>query len=406
MTSPTKPRLSLVTSNFNRDSLTNRNVSSPFSLAIPGRNSKRSSRPVSIPLSIRPASSVYSQDQDDLEDKDKITPLKPAVIVAERPTRPHPENRQSRALAAYYRQCRLQSVEKKRNFYVSCWRINDRVLALSVTFTLAVLVMLGVPLIAVIAQKFVVQLPVNVIVPSHSFREAGSWNRLYDAIIQHQDVKFTVIINPDDGPGNGTRPSPEFVGVLNTLEVYPHVQTLGYIHTDRGSRSSATVRAEIARYSGWSKFQDLRLDGIFFDQTPYRDGDSAREYLRNISATVRHSEGFSEPKLVVHNPGCIPDVGLLRYRTDIVVMFEGTYADLPGREQLKHSVARLEQHNLHRQNFGMMINSMPSKTGDIRLRRVVDNVRRSIEWLYITDLTDNVYAGYGSLLEQWLNLIW
>lgn len=179
MASPNKPRISVVTSfSSNRDSVTTRNVSNPFSLAIPGRHSKRSSRPVSIPLSIRPASSVYSQDEDEV--KDKLTPLKPAVIVAERPTRPHPENRQSRALAAYYKHHNPYSTEK-RKFHVTYWKVDDRVLALSVTLTLAFLIIVGVPLVAVLAQKFIVQLPVNVLVPSYLFPDAGSWNRLYDA---------------------------------------------------------------------------------------------------------------------------------------------------------------------------------------------------------------------------------
>lgn len=191
MSSPRKPRLSVITSfNSNQDYLTTRNVSSPFSLAIPGRNSKRLSRPVSIPLSIRPASSVYSQDQDEFEGKDKITPLKPAVIVAERPTRPHPENRQSRALAMYYKQCRLQSAEK-RKFNVTYWGIDDRVLALSVTLSLAFLIVIGVPLVAVIAQRFVVQLPVNVLVPSYAFPDAGSWSRLYNAYATHANLAIT-----------------------------------------------------------------------------------------------------------------------------------------------------------------------------------------------------------------------
>ena len=226
------------------------------------------------------------------------------------------------------------------------------------------------------------------------------------SIVRHQDTKFTVVINPDDGPGNGTRPSSDYVDVLNALQVYPHVQTLGYIRTDRGTRNNATVRAEIAKYSGWSKFQDLRLGGIYFDQTPYRDEDNASKYLRNISATVRHAEGFLEPRLVVHNPGCVPDVGLVRYRTDMIVMFDGTYSDLPSRERLKTSVAELERHSLHRQNFAMLIHSTPSDTSSVRLRKVVDNLRRSVEWLYITDLTEDVYGGYGSLLERWLDLIW
>lgn len=224
--------------------------------------------------------------------------------------------------------------------------------------------------------------------------------------MQHQDSKFTVVINPDDGPGNGTRPSPEYIDVLNALEVYPHVQTLGYIRTDRGKRDNATVRAEIATYSGWSKFQNLRLNGIFFDQTPYKDEGNVSEYLRNISATVRHSDGFLEPRLVVHNPGRVPDVGLVGYRTDMLVVFEGAYADLPGREQLKRSVAKLDQYSLHRQHFAMLVHSTPSGTGNVRLRKTVDNVRRSAEWLYITDATEDVYSGFGSILEQWLDLIW
>lgn len=226
------------------------------------------------------------------------------------------------------------------------------------------------------------------------------------SIVQHQDVKFTVIINPDDGPGNATRPSIEYIDVLNALEVYPHVQTLGYIRTDRGTRDNATIRAEIATYSGWSKFQNLRLNGIFFDQTPYRDERNASEYLRNISATVRHSEGFLEPKLVAHNPGRVPDIEMVRYRADMVVVFEGAYSDLPGREQLRDSLKELEQKSLHRQNFGMLVHSTPPNTGSVHLRKIVENVRRSVEWLYITNLTENVYGGYDSLWEQWLGLIW
>ena len=138
-------------------------------------------------MSIRPTSSVYSQDQNDFEDKDKITPLKPAVIVAERPTRPCLEDQQSRALAAYYRQCKLHSAEK-RKFHVTCWHIDDRILALSVTLTLAFLIVIGMPLVVVIAHKFIVQLPVNVLVPSHAFSDAGSWNRLYDAYVSCANI--------------------------------------------------------------------------------------------------------------------------------------------------------------------------------------------------------------------------
>jgi hypothetical protein len=181
MAAPTKPRLSVITSfNSKRDSISTRNVSNPFSLAIPGRYSKRSSRPMFVPLSIRPASSVYSQDQDEF--LDKITPLKKVITPTERPVRPHPDNRQSKGLAAYNKHQTPYSREK-RKFLATCWRINDRVLALSVTITLALFILVGVPLVAVMAQKFIVPLPVNVLVPSYRFPDPGAWSRLYDAYV-------------------------------------------------------------------------------------------------------------------------------------------------------------------------------------------------------------------------------
>jgi hypothetical protein len=176
--SSSKHRLSAITAfSPNRGSVEARNVSNPYSLTVPGRHSKRALRPASIPLSIRPSS---SQDQEKLFE----TPTMPkkAVTVAEKPIRPHPEIRQSRALAAYQKHHNIYSTEKQKS-HVTCWKIDDRMLALSVTITLAFLIMIGVPLVAVIAQKYIVQLPVNVLVPSYKFPDAGAWNRLYDAYV-------------------------------------------------------------------------------------------------------------------------------------------------------------------------------------------------------------------------------
>jgi hypothetical protein len=54
----------------------------------------------------------------------------------------------------------------------------------------------------------------------------------------------------------------------------------------------------------------------------------------------------------------------------------------------------------------MLINSVPKDIGRGGLRRIVESVRREVEWLYVTDLTDNVYTGYGSVWEDWLDVSW
>lgn len=59
--------------------------------------------------------------------------------------------------------------------------IDEHVLALSVTITLALLVAIGVPLGAILPQKYVKQLPVNILVPFYVYPDPGAWDGLYEA---------------------------------------------------------------------------------------------------------------------------------------------------------------------------------------------------------------------------------
>lgn len=58
--------------------------------------------------------------------------------------------------------------------------IDERVLALSVTITLAILLLIGIPLGAILPPKYVVELPVNILVPFYVSPDLGAWDRLYD----------------------------------------------------------------------------------------------------------------------------------------------------------------------------------------------------------------------------------
>lgn len=59
--------------------------------------------------------------------------------------------------------------------------IDDRVLALSVTITLGLLVLIVVPLCAILPPKYVVQLPVNILMPFYVYPNPGTFDRLYSA---------------------------------------------------------------------------------------------------------------------------------------------------------------------------------------------------------------------------------
>jgi hypothetical protein len=226
-------------------------------------------------------------------------------------------------------------------------------------------------------------------------------------VIKYPDTSFSVIINPASGPGNATWPAEPYIAALKSLNVYPNVQTLGYIDTFGGLLPNATVRAQIATYAGWKEVSPgMALRGIYFDRTPSsNDGDGlVRNYLQNVSETVRQTQGWSQAHgLVVYNPGRVPDPEVRLHAPDVMVVFEGTYADMPGRETLHKE---LEEAEGQRGDWAMMVHSAPKDLGRGGLRRIVESVRRDVEWLYVTDLTKSVYQGYGTDLEEWLDVMW
>jgi hypothetical protein len=59
-----------------------------------------------------------------------------------------------------------------------------------------------------------------------------------------------------------------------------------------------------------------------------------------------------------------------------------------------------------RKNYAMLVNSVPGDLGRGGLRKIIEDVRREVEWLHFTDLTDNVYTAYGSSWEEWLDVTW
>jgi hypothetical protein len=228
------------------------------------------------------------------------------------------------------------------------------------------------------------------------------------SIVKHHDTQFTVVVNPDNGPGNATWPSASFIEAVRRINIYPNVQTVGYINIALGAMTNATVQDEIATYAGWSRVtKEFALDGIYFDQTPWHGDEEGRvqSYLQGLSAAVRDNDGWSGNRtgLVVYNSGRIQDAELMETDPDITVIFEGAYIDMPENQNMSTQLAAVHG---QRKNYAMLVNSVPGDLGRGGLRKIIEDVRREVEWLHFTDLTDNVYTAYGSSWEEWLDVTW
>jgi hypothetical protein len=57
---------------------------------------------------------------------------------------------------------------------------NDKALALAVTITLAFIIAIGLPVAAIIPQKYIDKLPINILVPLYIDPDRGAWDRIYE----------------------------------------------------------------------------------------------------------------------------------------------------------------------------------------------------------------------------------
>jgi hypothetical protein len=155
----------------------------------------------------------------------------------------------------------------------------------------------------------------SILLPLYLWPGDGAWAPLYSAydkappltthraanirsrVEAHPSVNFTVIVNPNSGPGSASLPDEAFLAEVPKLNAYDNVNTIGYVKTGYTGNALDSVLAEIATYAAWAtKANDpaLGLDGIFFDETPNEYDATKYEYLSIISQAVKNDARFGD----------------------------------------------------------------------------------------------------------------
>ncbi len=134
---------------------------------------------------------------------------------------------------------------------------------------------------------------VQVMLPLYAYPVAGtdispSWKATIDAIKAHPNVHFYLVINPSNGPTDGSSFSPgynnDFTTYVSQLNGFSNAQTVGYVSTDYGkqgtnpsrNRTVANIHADIDEWAKWqnastwtdpSPTANISIHGIWFDET-------------------------------------------------------------------------------------------------------------------------------------------
>jgi Spherulation-specific family 4 len=123
-------------------------------------------------------------------------------------------------------------------------------------------------------------------------------------IIKHPRQNFTIIVNPNSGPGSSPYPSDDYTSQIQRLNTFSNVQTLGYVHTSYAQRDVQSVLKDISTYSGWAKgsadanMPGFAVHGIFVDEVPSVYSPEAVEYLQTVNAAIKKAPGLLGNKLV------------------------------------------------------------------------------------------------------------
>lgn len=162
--------------------------------------------------------------------------------------------------------------------------------------------------------------------PLYIYPTDDSWSPIYNSLSANPSLNFTIIVNPDSGPGAAPYPEDDYITAVAKLNAYPNANVLGYVHVLSTDRSISEVESDIDTYAGWSTYSEsnIQVDGIFFDEAPNDYSSATYSYMRNVAAHARAALPASSPS-VTFNPGTVVDNRFFTLADNIVV-FED-YAD-------------------------------------------------------------------------------
>ncbi|KAE8415802.1 Spherulation-specific family 4-domain-containing protein [Aspergillus pseudocaelatus] len=239
----------------------------------------------------------------------------------------------------------------------------------------------------------------KVIIPYYLYPSTGAWTPLEELIVANSDVQFTVIINPDNGPGSSTASDENFLTAVPRLASYSNALVLGYVSTQKGTRDISEVEKDIQAYAAWpstSGKSSFAVHGIFLDEAATDYNADTVTYYKNLASTIKQSDGLGPDNYIVTNPGAVPDESYLDI-PDSTVIFESAYSEF----QSAYSANEFEKiKGLDLSRFATMVYGIPSDTD---LSTLITQLRSISSHTYMSNL--DTYQAYDSLWSTVVSLL-
>lgn len=180
-----------------------------------------------------------------------------------------------------------------------------------------------------------------------------------------------------DGLGAGTAPDPQLQHLVRQAQT-AGITILGYSSTADGQRPAAQVEADVRHYAAWYGVTSIFLDRVTGTAQTFSYYDKLAGYIRHAHQGAR----------IWLNPGVYPDDQAYMSIGDVVMAFEGTYA-----QYLTTPVPRWAM-TYPAAKFAHTIYGTPASVADTALKLAQ---QRNAGHVFVTDLVgSNPYQGLPS----------
>ncbi|KAF7590347.1 hypothetical protein BBP40_002950 [Aspergillus hancockii] len=168
----------------------------------------------------------------------------------------------------------------------------------------------------------------DVLIPFYVYPGEGSvnWAPMEKLVTDNPNVKFTIIINPDNGPGGEQLPDNNWRKAVPKLASHSNVLVIGYVSTSWGNREISKVQRDIKTYAEWptaSGDSSFAVHGIFLDEGAAVASQTTEDYYKQVVSKIKGTTGLGSSPYVVMNPGTIPAAPYLDI-PDVSVIFESS----------------------------------------------------------------------------------
>ncbi|KAK6519226.1 hypothetical protein TWF281_003062 [Arthrobotrys megalospora] len=223
----------------------------------------------------------------------------------------------------------------------------------------------------------------SITVPLYSYPGDGAqdWAPVFKALNSSSKTKFTIIINPDNGPGSGD-PDINFQTGIKKLKSFPNAQVFGYVHQSYGNRPVKDVQADLLAYAAWKAPKiGISVDGVFFDESP--DNASNATYVATVN-TFAKLQGLST---TIQNAGTVPskEYFAATQNTDITVVLEDSFDDYNTIAAKYDGLAA--KYGVSKSAFSFIIYQAPTDSQSIR--DAVTKMTKQVGHVFMSDLTQN-----------------